>query len=271
MSAGGRIGIDAGASLTKVVHRHGGGEVQHWFAAGADDALLAWVREREPERVGLTGGGGRELAEHIATPSRVVAEFEAWGAGADHLLARSGEATPSPYLLASVGTGTSAILVRPGQAAERAGGCALGGGTLVGLGRLLLGTAAFDEIMALASGGDRSRGVDLEIADVYPEVPRGFTAANFGGPAALAGDPAREDVAHALAVLVGENVAILCCSLAAQHGVDRVVFGGSTLRDNPASWEIIERMAQVRGITPVRLENGEYAGALGALELSEGR
>ena len=58
-----------------------------------------------------------------------------------------------------IGTGTSVLALGAGHA-KRVGGSALGGGTLLGLGRLLLGVDSFDEICALAARGDR-RSVDL--------------------------------------------------------------------------------------------------------------
>ena len=241
------------------------------FPRGETRALLAWLRAFAPARVGLTGGGAAALADALRAPCEHFDEFNAWAAGAGPLLARAGHAVAPPYLLVSMGTGTSAIRVTPDGAA-RAGGCALGGGTLLGLGRLLTGARAFREIAALAARGDRARGVDLDIADIYPALPRGFTAANFGGAGAVTGAPLRtEDLAHALAVLVGENVALVCCALARAERLTQLVFGGATLSKNPATWEIIERIAEVRGHKARYLEDGEYAGALGALLLTNAR
>ena len=98
-------------------------------------------------------------------------------------------------------------------AVARVGGTALGGGTLRGLGRLLLGTDDHDRLVALAATGDR-RHVDLLVGDLYRPggialVPD-LTAANFG----KAFEPRAADVAHALLGLVGENVALLAGQIA---------------------------------------------------------
>ena len=263
------IGIDAGASGTKVVVRRGinGDEREIRRLPNKDEAELAgWVGSLQPDGIGTTGAGGAKWADRLGGrfPTRFEPEFQAWADGADLLLEAHSIAVDRPYLVASVGTGTSAIVVSDAPA-ERAGGCALGGGTLRGLGQLLLGTSDHDEISTLAVTGNRF-GVDLEIADLYPEIPRGFTASNFGGADLIeARSRSREDLAHALTVLVGENVSILCCALATARGIHHIAFGGGTLRNNPACWEIVERMARVRGHTAIALPDGEYAGAEGAL------
>ena len=53
-----------------------------------------------------------------------------------------------------------------GRQVARVGGTALGGGTLRGLGRLLLGTDDHERLVALAATGDRRR-VDLLVGDLY--------------------------------------------------------------------------------------------------------
>lgn len=264
------IGMDAGASGTKVVALRPGGRERRRFATRDPGALEEFVRAHQPTRVAATGAGGVALVERFADlGSHGIEEFQAWADGAARLARAHGLSLDETYLVASVGTGTSVILAgdRP---AERAGGCALGGGTLVGLGRLLLGTDDHEVIAGLAARGDRMR-MDLQIHDLYPEFPPGFTASNFGArPHAGSEAPRREDIAHALAVMVGENISILCCAIAAAQGVRQIVYGGGTLRDNPACWEIIERMAQVRGFQALALPEGEYAGAEGALAAARG-
>jgi type II pantothenate kinase len=155
---------------------------------------------------------------------------------------------------------------------NRVGGTALGGGTVMGLGALLLGNASFDEICALAARGDR-RHVDMLVSDIYRPgeiaLTGDLTAANFGKPSLRSSQrPRPEDVAAAIMGMVGENVALICAGLAAPHGLHHVVFGGSTLRDNPSLREVLRDITSAFGREPVFLERGEYAGAVGALELA---
>ena len=80
----------------------------------------------------------------------------------------------------------------------------------------------------------------------------------------------RADVAHAIAGLIAENVALLCTALAAAAQVTRVVFGGSTLRGNEGLQEMLAQLVRAYGREPVFLENGEFTGALGALRIASG-
>jgi type II pantothenate kinase len=155
----------------------------------------------------------------------------------------------------------------------RVGGTALGGGTLAGLASVLVGTADFDAITRLAREGDRRR-VDLLVGDIYPNgacpLPAQLNAASFAKLARSPDGPARDprDLAHAIAGLVGENVALICGGLAAAAGVRRIVYGGATLRGNPAVTEILCALAAAHTCEATILRDGEFTGALGALELA---
>ena len=70
--------------------------------------------------------------------------------------------------------------------------------------------------------------------------------------------------------LVGENVALICAGLAALTGARRLVFGGSTLRGNESLREVLQGILGALGRDLVFLEDGEFAGALGALLLEDG-
>lgn len=214
---------------------------------------------------------GRSFASEVAQ----VNEFAAWGAGGAALLAEARRDGVQRYLLVSVGTGTSILLV-DGVSVNRVGGTALGGGTLLGLGAGLLGTAEFAEIAQLASLGSR-RTVDLLVSDIYPAggiaLAGDLTASNFGKFARRFRDgetPHRADVAHAIMGLIAENVALICSGVAANAQVTRVVFGGSTLRENPALAELLAYFLRAFGRDPVFLPHGEFAGALGALRIAAG-
>ena len=263
-------GADVGASLVKLALRDGDGHTRYEVLPSGDlPAVAAHLTASGPVRTGLTGGGASRLARLLHSDTAEVAEFDAWAAGARQMLREEGLALPR-FLLVSLGTGTSALLVE-GDAVRRVGGTALGGGTLQGLGRALAGTSGFEELVALAGAGDRKR-VDLLIRDVYPEggflLPPEVNAASFARLARLRDDemPERGDLVHALIGLVGENVALIVCGLAAAHDAAHVVFGGTTLRDNPALVAVLRLVCLAYGRHATFLPRGEFAGALGALE-----
>ena len=261
------VGIDAGATLCKLACLSTELETAV-FAAGSVDAVRAHVAKWSPARVVATGGGVRALGSEVAGASvRRVAEFDAWPEGARVLAARAGIELPPRYLLVSLGTGTSVLSVGPDGAA-RVGGSALGGGALLGLARLLLDVPSFQALGKLARDGDR-RKVDLLVGDIYAEdespLPREITAASFGKLASE--DPA--DLAHALVGLVGENIGLICGSLAQACDAEAIAYGGSTLLGNPALEEILRIVGLASGRPIHFLPLGAYCGAVGAAALAD--
>ncbi len=155
---------------------------------------------------------------------------------------------------------------------QAVGGTALGGGTLLGVAAALLGNGSFDELVDLAQRGKRAR-VDLLLSDIYAAedspLPGAMTAASFGKLTRQSGLPAGpEDLASAIVGLVGENVGLICAGLARLASVDEIVFGGSTLRGNPALGDLLRVVCLANGCRGVLLPNGEFAGAMGALTLA---
>jgi type II pantothenate kinase len=216
-----------------------------------------------------TGGGGAGISEDLAgVPVAQVPEFQAWARGAPILADLEGVELPECYLLVSLGTGTSILRIR-GDQCDRAGGSALGGGTLLGLGRLLLGTHSFEDVMELAARGDR-RKVDLLVGDIYGAgtadmpLPAEINAASFGKLEST--EP--HDLAHALIGLIGENVGLMCGQLARAMGADAVLYCGSTLQGNPMLGQILRAVSRAYGTRGYVLEGGAYCGAIGALSLA---
>jgi type II pantothenate kinase len=263
------IGVDVGATLCKIVPLDAPHAAVH-CPSDAMSEVQAQVLAHRPTQVGATGGGARRLAAALShLPVVTVGEFDAWAAGAPLLAGADGITLPPRYLLASLGTGTSIIAVGEGPPI-RVGGTAVGGGTFMGLGRLLLAESSFEALAALAASGDRRR-VDLLVSDVYREIaaPLGgdLTAANFGKLQSVA----RADVAAALANLVGETVALVAGALARGAGIDTIVYCGSTLLGNPALTSVLEDITRRFGSTPHFLRGGAQCGALGAAALAASR
>jgi type II pantothenate kinase len=256
------IGIDAGASLWKLA-RVGEGLETASLPTGAFPALQAQLQDWNAEEVRLTGGGAARIAAAL-DGMRIahVSEFEAWGRGAPRLAERAGWSLPERYLLVSLGTGTSMLAVE-GTQVRRAGGASLGGGTLLGLGKLLCHVETFADLAALAAQGERGR-VDLLVRDIYPEggiaLHPDWTASSFAKLASR--EPA--DLAHALMGLLGENIGIPCAAVAHALSLETLVFGGSPLEDNPTLQEILEQTVALAGREACILPHGAFCGAVGA-------
>ena len=262
-------GVDAGATLCKLVLPAPTALHTMKFPSADLSAVQACLREWAPQQVIATGGGAARLARELRDLEvRTVPEFAAWAHGAPLLAARAGLELPSHYLLAIVGTGTSVLALDP-EGSRRVGGSALGGGTLLGLGRLLLGVESFDEICALAARGDRDR-VDLLVRDIYPggeiALPGDLNAASF----AKLDSRSPEDLAHALVGMIAENVGLICGNLARSLGARAVVYCGSTLLHNAGMQDILRWVTAMNGATAHFPEEGAFCGALGAAAMFGG-
>jgi type II pantothenate kinase len=262
-SAESAIGIDAGATLCKVAWRGGERLELIQFPARQIALIEEFAARRNPKRIIATGGGASEFGAQVAgIEIETDLEFAAWARGAPALAARQGVTLPDRYLLVSVGTGTS-ILLLEGLRFTRLGGTALGGGALLGLGQLLLGTRAFGEIAELASRGDRSR-VDLLVGDIYREPPAPLPARLNAASFAKLASREPPDLAHALVGLIGENIGLLCSEFGRTHEVSCVVYGGSTVGDNPALQAVLRERGEASGQRLVFLRDGAFCGAVGA-------
>jgi type II pantothenate kinase len=269
------VGADIGATLAKLAIRGEDGITRfRLFPTRGIERILAEIEAVSPVCVGLTGGGAAMLAGQLAQPSSRTDEFVAWRRGAIEMLRREECDSHEPFLLVSLGTGTSAMLIR-GDEVTRVGGTALGGGTLFGLGAALAGATSFEQVIELAARGDR-RNVDLLVSDIYPSgelpLPGDLNAASFAklANAEIADRTRAEDLAHSVIGMVGENIGLICGGLAESVNVNRIVYGGSTLRSNSPLVDVLHVMAAVRGQDAVFLKTPEYAGALGALVLALG-
>jgi len=278
------LGVDVGASLAKfAIAVQGDNGLPSFELLPSTDlqAVANHVKALDPTRVGLTGGGAARLAALLDRPCQSAGEFDAWGAGALQLLplASDGPRPDDDFLLVSLGTGTGIFLVKAGQT-QRVGGTGVGGGAVVGLGRALAGVG-FKKLCSLAERGD-SAAVDLRVSDVYGDeafaLAADLTAANFGKLAHEAADGSRStepsekdraDRAAGVMRLVGETVALICAGLSTTTGVEQVVYGGSTLRQNPCLVGVLTEITALCGLQSCFLPHGGFAGAVGALEMAQ--
>ncbi len=258
------IGLDLGSTLAKfAVATDGALHLSH-VPVTEEASIRATLADHRESPLALTGVRAATWAEALAERKPLVlSEFDATGLGARVLLARAGQVCEEPFLVASVGTGTSVLCV-DGDNVWRVGGTALGGGTLEGLGELLCGAADYAALAALAAAGDRHQ-VDLLVRDVYPQVEGemlgALTAANFGRVRSR--QPA--DVAHGLCGLVGENLGLLCGTLARLHKASHVWFCGGTITANSALAGILLGTTRYAGAEAQILEDGLYCAAVGGL------
>lgn len=258
-----RAGVDLGGSLIKIAYFSEGDLQLNLFPASSLGESINFLKERDLRELVLTGGGSarhRQAFEvfHVET----LDEFTANISGANYLRGREGR-EGFPYILASIGTGTSVFMVTE-TGGKRVAGTAVGGGTILGLGRLLTGEMRYSDIVARATDGDRSM-VDVLVRDIYgrdiPDLPGDVTASNFG----KALSNRKEDLARALLQMVGEVIATVACLAARGAHVQEIVYIGSSLRKNPIFREVLDWSTHFLGNEPWFLQHGEFVGAVGAL------
>lgn len=214
------------------------------------------------EWVGTTGGRHRELPSTVGgVPVRPVGEAQAVGRGG-LALAGLGQA-----LVVSAGTGTAMISSR-GRDFAHVTGSAVGGGTLLGLSRMLLGTTDPFEVARLAALGDPAR-VDSTLQDVIGggigHLPADATAVNLGRLSQMTGAPRPEDLAAGLVTLVSQVIAVIALNAARANNLDRIVIVGH-LPDLEPVRKALLRVWGFYGVTPDPLIPAQrgFATALGA-------
>lgn len=285
-----QVGVDVGGSLTKVAIVTEGDRqfrlLEYTDAGRVSEALPLGVP------IHATGCGATELLKRLGSRVTVQDELECFCVGARQLAQEQGMGS-HPFVLTSMGTGTSVFRVTgesgastgtradssadnreatgpDSEAGSRCGtrvtGTGVGGGTITGLGSLLLSTGDFAQIMSLASAGQRQR-VDLMVSDLYRNaaespVLNALTAANFGrGGFCGAGEA---DIASAIVQLVVEVVAVLSIQAARTHEARTIVLAGSPI-SHPHIRDRFVEIGQHLGHQFAFLENGAFCGALGAV------
>ena len=264
------LGIDIGGSTTKIVGLRTDGSVVSMLRVRAEDQVTSLygalgnyltssgLTLQDVRRVVLTGVGASYVDGDIfGLPTCKVDEFSASGTGA---LALSGQ---EQAVVVTMGTGTAFMWAERGGAVRHLCGSGIGGGTVGGLCRKLVGMERFGQIKKLAEQGDLGQ-VDLTIADLTrhpaPTLDPTLTAANFGN---LAEDASPADLAAGAVNLVLQAIGtmtVLACQCCDTRTV--VLTGSMTTLDQAGpNFAAFEKLYGIRYIIP---ENATFATAIGA-------
>jgi type II pantothenate kinase len=261
-------GLDVGGTTTDAVCLRDGTVERtesyptHEPAATAERALSDLLRRTgrkagELARLALTGARSPLVPDRIlGVEARRVEEFQAIGTGGSRL------AGVERAVVVSMGTGTALVGVERGRVMHL-GGSGVGGGTLLGLGRRILGTADFQAIAEAAAGGELGH-VDLLLEDLRPEtlggLPPWVTVSNLGR---LTGTPSRADDALGLINLVLQAIGVMAVLAARRQEVEDVVLTGRLTRLPQADgiFEGFRRLFALRFHLP---RQAEFATAIGA-------
>jgi len=269
------ISIDFGITVTDIIKRDNG-VLSHEMKLTKQDPDLFLLKnlfsdinfETDVNLLAVTGGKHLNLGDEIESTKIIhVNEIDAVGEGAMNL---SGLSNENPTIIVSAGSGTACILAQDGNYIH-CSGTGVGGGTVLGLSKLLLDTTDPTEIAELAKLGNES-GVDLILEDVVSgpigELPSDTTAVNFGKISKIDSNISKQDIAAGIVNLVGQTAARIATSVATTFNAKEIVVVGRSPSFNGLK-NSLEQAASIMGFSPHFPENGEYASALGALLVAE--
>ena len=265
------IGIDVGGSTTKIVGFTQDGSLIAPMNVTAADPLTSLygafgkftaendIALGDIEQILLTGVGSSYIKNDIyGVPGKCVSEFECIGLGG-LFLSRLEKA-----IVVSMGTGTAIVYAEHGKASKYLGGTGVGGGTLLGLSKKLLGMNDVMHISNLASEGNLDH-VDLRIRDIsredtLPGMPEEMTAANFGNVSDIA---TNADIALAILNMIFETVGMCAIFNARNYGITDIVLTGN-LTSIPQARSIFNTLNAMFGVNFIIPELAQYGPAIGA-------
>ncbi len=267
------IGIDVGGSTTKIVgFRHEGEkrELMSPLFVRATDPITSiygafgkFVDENglslsDIDKVRMSGVGSSYITKPIySLKCDTVPEFRATGLGGLYLsgLPRA--------LIVSMGTGTAMVYSEEGKEPEYLGGTGVGGGTLLGLSKKLLGLEDIEHLQQMASEGDLSR-IDLRIGDITKKdpnltMPDFMTASNFGKVSDIA---TGADVALGIINMVFETIGMIALFAARGKQIRDIVLTGNLTVVEQAKrvFDTLSSMFDVNFIIP---ENAQFGTVIG--------
>ncbi len=264
------IGIDVGGSTTKIVGFDGDGHLISPQFVKANDPITSIygafgkftyenkIELSDIDKIMVTGVGSSYIDKPLyGLPCCHIAEFECLGLGGLYLSGLT------KAVVVSMGTGTAIVCAERGGDIEYLGGTGVGGGTLVGLSKKMLGVTDIQSIVELASGGDIGR-VDLRVSDItrknIPGMSSNLTAANFGNISDLA---SKEDLALGLVNMVFESVAMLAIFAARNKKLKSIVVTGN-MTTIPQAGTILSQLNQTFETSFLLPEHAQYATVIGA-------
>jgi type II pantothenate kinase len=245
------IGIDVGGSTTKIVgfrEKDGRRElIQPQFVKANDPITSIYgafgkftdensLSLSQISKVHMTGVGSSYITKGLYGLNTVrVPEFRSIGLGGLYLSGLDSA------LCVSMGTGTALVHATAKGEMTYLGGTGVGGGTLMGLSKLLLGAEEIDHILAMAEAG-RLENIDLRISDItaqnsLTELSRDLTAANFANISDIA---TKDDIASGLMNMVFETVGMISVFGARSCGVKNIVLTGNLTASNYCKRKFIQ-------------------------------
>lgn len=271
------IGIDVGGSTTKIVGFHRDGNtarlIEPQFVRATDPLTSIYgafgkftvennIALAQIDRVMTTGVGSSYITRPIyGLPCSPVSEFQSIGLGGLYL------SELDEAIIVSMGTGSAIVHAKKtadGASVEYLGGTGVGGGTLLGLTKRLIGVDTIESFEQICKDGNLDN-VDLRIKDMYTDktslINADLTASNFGKLSDLA-TPA--DIALGIANMVGETIAMVSVFAARRFGLKKIVLTGNLSTLEPVRQVFSDFLAGTFDVEFIFPRYSQFATVIGA-------
>ena len=268
------VGIDVGGSTTKIVGIRK--QPDRWELitpqlVTANDPITAvygafgkftdenGLKIEDISKVMMTGVGASFVKRNLyGLDCQRVEEFDSIGKGGLYLSGLT------EALIVSMGTGTAIVHSRTDGVTKYLGGTGVGGGTLMGLSKLLTKAETVEHIVEYAEEGDLGN-IDLRIKDITAKeslsaLSRDLTMANFGNVSDLA---TKSDLAKGVMNLVFETVAMVSMFAARSVGVKDIVITGNVTELDYCKRKFDEINVLGYGVRFVIPEHSRFATVIG--------
>jgi type II pantothenate kinase len=153
--------------------------------------------------------------------------------------------TPFPLLLVNIGSGVSMIKIEAPTIYKRVQGSAIGGGTVLGLGRAMFNAKSFEEIMDLSQQGNSSN-VDLSVGELIGAPPDDefwsfdTLAASLTKLNTLEKQQiSRADLAQSIVRMVSYNIGYIAYLVSCIHDCSRIYFSGKYVNKHVPTMDAI--------------------------------
>ncbi len=282
------IGIDVGGSTTKIVGFRFTDEqkpqlISPLFVRATDPVTALYgafgrftaennIDLGDIDRIMTTGVGSSYMQKPIySLECHAVPEFTCIGLGGLYLSGLT------EAIVVSMGTGTAIIHAKAEMndsgeplvggehetLIEYLGGTGVGGGTMLGLTKLLTGVGTIEHIEHLCESGDLAN-IDLRVGDIsrktFREMSDNLTASNFGKVSDLA---TPSDLALGIANMVAETVAMMSIFAARSYGIHNIVLIGNLSTITPVR-RVFEDLGPTFGVNFTIPENSQFGTVIGA-------
>lgn len=270
------IGIDVGGSTTKIVGLRKDGEkislIDPQFVRANDPVTATYgafgkftdeneLKISDIDRIMITGVGASHVKHNLyGLECNRVPEFDSIGRGGLYLSGLD------EAIVVSMGTGTAIVHAKADGTTRYLGGTGVGGGTLIGLSKLLLKAETIEHIEEYAGEGDLAM-IDLRIKDITTKssssgstLADDLTAANFGNVSDVA---TKSDIALGILNLVYETVGVSAIFAARQCGIRDIVLTGNLTRLTYCKQKFAEFNTLYEGVNFMIPDKAQYSTVIG--------